>query len=80
MAKGGENAIYQIEPFVPIEAVAKVSIEEGTLDILNENQLLRLAANPEYICKVLEEIVIFDTKSYKPKATVALIEQAQMDL
>ena len=37
LAKGGENAIYQIEPFVPIETVAKVSLVEGTLDLLLEN-------------------------------------------
>ena len=40
---------------------------------------MRLAANPEYVCKVLEEIVIFDMKTQKSKASVALIEQASLD-
>ena len=37
MGQGGENIIYQIEPFVPIETVAKVSLEEGRSDLLLEN-------------------------------------------
>ena len=63
-----------MEPFVPIETVAKVSLMDSTIDLLEENHYLRLAAHSDYICKVLEEIVLFDTKTQSPLAGVTLVE------
>ena len=74
LGKGGENIIYQVEPFVPIECVAKVSLVDSTIDLLEENHYLKLAAHPSYVCRVLEEIVIYNTKFSVPIVGVAIIE------
>ena len=61
LAEGGEASVYHIEPFIPVEAVVKLSKSTRTnLGLLTENHFLRLLHNEEFICKMLEEIIIYD--------------------
>ena len=60
---GGEVNVYAIDPFIPVEAVIKVPKSKRTkLDLVTENHFLRLLYHEEFICKVLEEIVVYDKR------------------
>ena len=45
-----------------------------------ENHLLRLSAQEDYVCKVLEEIIIFDKEKNETVASLSIIEKAENDL
>ena len=81
MAEGGEVHVYDIEPFIPVEAVVKVSKSKRTkLDLVTENHFLRLLYNEELICKVLEEIIVYDKKKKRAYIAVSIVERASCDL
>ena len=53
--------VYAVDPFIPVEAVIKVSKSKRTQkNLMIENHFLRFLRNEEFICKMLEEIVIYD--------------------
>ena len=61
LGKGAEGTVYAMEPFIPIEAVIKLSNSNTSkLSLLSENHFLNLIYHEDYICKVLEEILIYD--------------------
>ena len=61
LGKGIEGTVYGIEPFIPVEAVIKLSNSNiSKLSLLMENHFLNLLYHEDYICKVLEEILIYD--------------------
>ena len=61
IGKGIEGTVYGVEPFIPIEAVIKLSNSNiSKLSLLRENHFLNLIYHGDYICKVLEEILIYD--------------------
>ena len=81
LAAGGENVIFRMNPFVPVEVIAKATKSAGSFnDILLENHFLRLASNERYICKVLEEIVAYSEKSNQILFLLAIVESAENDL
>ena len=48
-----------------MECVAKVNNDtESSLSLLEECHFMKFIDNEEYICKVLEEIYVFDTKHH----------------
>ena len=58
LAAGGENVVFRVNPFVPLEIIAKVTLSTGEFnDIMVENHFIRLAYDERYICKVHEEII-----------------------
>ena len=64
LAAGGENVVFRMNPFVPVEVIAKATKSiESFNEILLENHFLRLAFNEKYVCKVFEEIVAYSEKS-----------------
>ena len=81
IAHGGEVIVYDIEPFIPVEAVVKISISDRSkLGLVTENQFLRLLYDEEFICKVLEEIIVFDREKQRVYAAVSIVERASCDL
>ena len=74
LAKGGENSVFTLEPFVPVETVARVSTENALLEALEENQILRLVAHSDYVSNILEEIIIYDINKKMPVKGVTLVE------
>lgn len=81
LGKGGENMIFRINPFLPLEVIAKVTLSVGNLhDILTENHFIRLCENEEYICTVYEEVIAYSEEENKIKALVAIIGCAENDL
>ena len=53
--------IFDIEAFVPLEIIAKIPINQNeSKALIVENHFLRLVADDNYVCKVLEEIIFFD--------------------
>ena len=47
---------------------------------MTENHFLRLLYNEEFICKVLEEIIVYDKKNERAYVAVSIIERASCDL
>ena len=45
-----------------------------------ENSLLRLCGPSDLICKMLEEILVYDSQQAKVVAAVGIIERAEYDL
>ena len=45
-----------------------------------ENHLLRLCPHNSYVCKLLEEIIIFNKKTNEIEVILAIVEQANTDL
>ena len=70
-----------MEPFIPIEAVIKLSnSNRSKLSLLIENHFLNLIYHEDYICKVLEEILIYDKLKERVYLDVSVIERASCDL
>ena len=65
LGKGGENMIFRINPFIPLEVIAKVTLSEGSFnDILMENHFIRLAYHEDYICNVYEEVIAYSEEEH----------------
>ena len=55
-----ENMVFRINPFIPVEVIAKVTKDpEMADDILTENSFLKLAYHEDYICRVYEEVIAY---------------------
>lgn len=85
LGKGGEAVVFSVTPYLPMEVIAKVPLaKEGDCqvfaDLLQENHLLKLLANKDYVCEVLEEVALYNSKHDKIIGMVALIESASNDL
>lgn len=81
LAAGGENVVYRVNPFIPIEIIAKATLSKTEFnEIMLENHFLRLAHNDKYICKVLEEIIALSGETKKILYLIAIIESAENDL
>ena len=50
------------------------------MSLITENHFLKLLYDEEFICKVLEEIIIFDKKKLKVLAALAIVERASCDM
>lgn len=73
LGKGGQSWVLRLVPFSPIETVAKlplikrdasgkVDLDYDTvfLDLLVEDGYLKMLSNHEYVCSVLEEVILFN--------------------
>lgn len=49
-------------------------------EIFIENQKIRLAKNKDYVCKILEEIILYDKEKKEILALVVIVEKAEFDL
>lgn len=73
--------VFRINPFIPIEVIAKVTRDADVVDdILTENSFLKLAYNEDYMCKVYEEVIGYGSKSEEVKGLVAIVECAENDM
>jgi hypothetical protein len=55
LGKGGEAIVFNVDPYLPIEVIAKVPLgnenqSEQYSSLLLENHFLKLIANKDYIC------------------------------
>lgn len=87
LGRGGESTIFRVIPYVPMEIVAKVPLVQEDVDssemfinLLLEDQLLRMIAHPDYICEIFEEIFSFTKKEMKILGMVSIVECAKDDL
>ena len=72
---------FRIDPFLPIEVIAKVTLNENSFDdLLLENHFLRIVYDEKYVCKVQEEIICCDKETKEAVGVVAVIESAERDL
>lgn len=78
---GGENIIYQITPFVPLELVVKATRNlDNFKDSLIENHFIKMIYDEMYTCKVFEEIIIYDKEKKEVIAAVTIVERALQDV
>jgi hypothetical protein len=61
LGKGGENMIFRVNSFLPVEIIAKVPLNQDSFsDLILEDQFIKLVYDPEFICKIIEEIILFN--------------------
>lgn len=64
-----------------MECVVKVLNKSyNTFSLLDECHYLKFLNNEDYICKVLEEIYVYDTHSNMLHSGIAIVERAECDL
>lgn len=81
LGQGGESTIFKVDSLLPMEIVAKMANSPtNSRSLLLENHMLRLSQNDDCVCKVLEEIIIFDETFNEVILVVAIIEKAEYDL
>ena len=81
IGQGAESVVFMVEPFIPIECVAKIALKNSKFTcLLIENNYLRIVENEEFTCKIFEEIVIFDKKLNKITGILAINEKAESDI
>lgn len=45
-----------------------------------ENHLLRAVGNEDYICKIFEEVIVYNPQHERIDGLVTIVEKAEMDL
>lgn len=64
-----------------MECVVKVFNKiNSTITLLSECHFMKFLSHEDYICKVLEEIYVYDTDERRLHSGVAIIERAECDL
>lgn len=73
--------MYQIVPFIQIECVAKVVNNPFyTICLLEECHFMKFIQHEDFICRVLEEIYVYDTEYEMLHSGVTIVERAEFDL
>eukprot|EP00347_Sterkiella_histriomuscorum_P010687 403375308 len=90
LARGGEAVVYRVDHSGFDEVVAKCTLYKENdnnsdssnvfLDIISESQQLKLLSNKFYIAQVKEEIIHYDSLTYRIKQYVVIVERAQNTL
>lgn len=81
MAAGGENAVFRVEPYLPLEIIAKATLSKSPFnDLMLENHFIRLAYNETYICKLYEEIIACSEETKEILYLISIVESAENDL
>lgn len=82
LGKGGESVVLRIEPYVPLEVVAKMPLvgddagrnSELFKDLLMEDGLLKMVKHKDYIADVLEEVILYNKDDKKIIGFISVVE------
>ena len=81
LGKGGESRVMRVEPYIPMEVVAKMplvsedpSSKNLYKDLLMEDGLLKMVAHKDYICEVLEEVILYNKEDGDIVGFITLVE------
>ena len=81
LGEGGENLVFYIEPYIPIEVVARLTIQpEGSKGLLLETQMMKTLKNKDFVCQNIEELAVWDEESRQFSTVISVVERASMDL
>ena len=82
LGKGGESRVIRVEPFIPMDVVAKMPLVDEEAyqaaqlyyGLLMKDGLLKMVANKEYICEVLEEVILYNKPKGQIVGFISLVE------
>ena len=82
LGEGGQSRVYRIEPFLPLEIVAKIPKPDANkiltnreyMDLLLEDQLMKMVAHEDHVCQVLEEIIEYNENKDEIVSMISIVE------
>ena len=79
--------VFRVVPYVPLELVAKIPLahdgrvtSDQFLDLLVEDQLIKMVAHEDFVCQVVEEIIDYNPKTNEITGLISIVESAKNDL